>query len=131
MKPPGQLFPAERSHTLVDILIPVVILVVAFYLLIIRPQRTRARAAADLQSRLAPGVKVMTTSGMFGTVSSIEDDAVVLEVSPGTTVRWAKPAIGRIVADDTTGDVDETSDQTVQLQADDDADTGTRKSLGE
>ena len=122
-----------------DILIPLAILVVAFYLLIIRPQRTRARAASDLQSRLAPGVQVMTTSGLFGTVSSIEEDAVVLEISPGTTVRWAKPAIGRIVADDTTGDVpgydtstdNDTDDRSVQLPADDDADTGTRKRSGD
>jgi preprotein translocase subunit YajC len=117
----------------VDIIIPLAILVVAFYLLIIRPQRTRARAAAQLQSRLAPGVQVMTTSGMYGTVSSIEDDVVLLEVSPGTTVRWAKPAIGRILAEDTTGDgpADASRDQTVQLPADDDADSGTRKTSGE
>lgn len=124
-----------------DILIPLAILVVAFYLLIIRPQRNRARAASELQSRLAPGVQVMTTSGLFGTVSSIEEDAVVLEVSPGITVRWAKPAIGRIVAEDTTGDVpgydtnvdtrDDAGDRTVQLPSDDDADTGTRKTSGD
>jgi preprotein translocase subunit YajC len=71
---------------------------------------------------------VMTTSGLFGTVSSVEDDVVQLEVAPGTTVRWMKAAIGRVIADDTTGDP---APGTVELPADDDADTGTRKSSGD
>ena len=43
-----------------------------------------------------PGTEVMTTSGLYGTVASIGDDTVDLEISPGVTVRWAKAAVAEI-----------------------------------
>ena len=73
------------------------VILVAFYLLVIRPQRARLKAAQALQAQLAPGVEVMTTSGLYGTVTEVEDDVVHLLVSPGSTVRVAKPAVGRII----------------------------------
>jgi preprotein translocase subunit YajC len=81
----------------VGALFPFVLILAAFYLLIIRPARNRQRAALQLQSELGPGQEVMTTSGMFATVSSVEDDAVVLQVSPGVTMRFAKAAVARIL----------------------------------
>jgi preprotein translocase subunit YajC len=79
------------------------LLVAAFYFLIIRPARVRQKEALRLQDELAPGQQVMTTSGIFGRVSAVEDDAVALEVSPGVTLRVAKPAIGRIIPADVAG----------------------------
>ena len=88
-------------------LIFLALLVVSFYLLIIRPMRTRARAAAELQNQLAPGLEVMTGSGIYGRITNVEDDVVSLEVSPGVSLRVAKAAIGRIVTDDAPGSGEE------------------------
>ena len=77
-------------------LIPFVLILLAFYLLIIRPARSRQRAALELQERLAPGVEVMTTSGMYGTIVEIDDDSVRVEVAPGTTIRFTKAAVGQV-----------------------------------
>jgi preprotein translocase subunit YajC len=94
----------------VGALFPFVLILAAFYLLIIRPARTRQRAAVRLQSELAQGQQVMTTSGVFATVSSVEDEVVVLEVAPGVTMRFAKAAVARILqpesAASATGDAD-------------------------
>ena len=89
------------------------VILVAFYFLIIRPQRTRARQAAQLQARLVPGVEIMTTAGMFGRVVEVHDDGVVVEVSPGVLVRFAKAAVGRIVdAEDAGENADTDADDT-------------------
>lgn len=96
------------------------ILVAAFYFLIIRPARTRSRAAQQLQDRLAPGLEVMTTSGIYATVASIEDDAVVLEVSPGVRMRFAKAAVTRILStDETTEDEDDAGGSSSDVTTDD------------
>ena len=84
------------------------LILVAFYFLIIRPQRTRASQAAQLQARLVPGVEIMTTAGLFGRVVEVHDDALVLEVSPGVLVRFAKAAVGRIVDAEDAGENDDT-----------------------
>lgn len=79
-------------------LLPLIVLAVLFYLLLIRPQRNRARQAQALLSKVGVGDTVMTSGGMFGTVAEVEDDAVLLEVSPSVEVRLLKGAIQRIVA---------------------------------
>ena len=70
---------------------------VGIYFLLIRPARARSRAATRLQEQLAPGLEIMTASGLFATVLSVEDDAVVLEPAPGVRMRFLKAAVARIV----------------------------------
>ena len=84
-------------------LLPFILILLAFWLLIIRPARNRQRQQAHMQSELAPGQEVMTTSGLHAKVSAVEDDVVVLEVSPGVTMRWAKQAVARILPAAETG----------------------------
>lgn len=78
-------------------LLPLLLLIVAFYFFIIRPNRNRQRAAADLQSSLHVGQEVMTTSGVYGRIMHVDDDAVTLEVGPGVTMRWAKAAVAKVI----------------------------------
>ena len=91
-------------------LLPFVLILVAFYFLIVRPARNRQKAALELQQRLAPGVEVMTTSGIYGTVVGVDDTSIQLEVAPGTTVRVAKPAVGQVLTGDAVGAGDDPAD---------------------
>lgn len=77
--------------------LPLLLILLVFWLLIIRPTRARQRAAVALQGQLAPGQLVVTTAGLHATVAAVEDDVVLLETSPGVTSRWAKAAIARVV----------------------------------
>lgn len=92
----------------VGTLLPFVIVLLAFYLLLIRPARTRARQQQRLQASLNPGQQVMTTAGLYATVVAVEDDTVLLEASPGTHTRWAKQAVARVIGGDV--DADEAGD---------------------
>lgn len=77
--------------------LPIILIVVAMYFLLIRPQSKRKREAAQMQSQLGPGDKIQTVGGLFATVVAIDDDAVTVEPSPGVTMRFAKGAIGRVI----------------------------------
>src|SRR5690606_33633306 len=78
-------------------ILPLILLVVVFYFLLIRPQRKRQQEAIQMQNSLTPGTRVMTTTGLFGTVVAIDNEDVILEVAPGIETRWVKAAIGRVV----------------------------------
>ena len=91
---------ASGSGGSAGLLIWLVALAAIFYLLILRPSRRRQQQAVQVQSRLVPGAEVVTTSGLYGTVSAVEDDVVVLEVAPGVTNRYAKQAIMRVLTPD-------------------------------
>jgi preprotein translocase subunit YajC len=79
-------------------LLPFVLLALIFWLLIIRPQRRRQQELSKTQQTLGPGTEVMLGSGIFGTVTSVEDDRVHLEIAPGTVVTVARQAVVRVIA---------------------------------
>lgn len=62
-----------------------------------RKQQQGALEAVRLQESLVPGQEVMTGSGLFGTVVETDDITVTLEISPGVTSRWLRPAIARLI----------------------------------
>lgn len=91
-------------------LVPFILIAVVFYFLLIRPQRRRQQQQSQLQNRLVPGQRVMTTAGLFATVVAIEDDAVVLEIAPGVEARFVKQAIGQVL-DDSSAEEDTEADE--------------------
>lgn len=70
-------------------------LIAIFYFMLIRPQQKRMRQQAELMGNLKPGDDVMTSSGIYGTVSEIEEETVLLEISEDVEIRVAKNAIVR------------------------------------
>ena len=79
-------------------LILIALMVVAFYFLIMRPQKKRQQAIQKTMNELQPGTRVMLGSGLFGTLVSVGTKQVVLEVSPGVEMTVLKQAIARTVA---------------------------------
>jgi preprotein translocase subunit YajC len=73
------------------------LLVFGLYVLVLRPQRVRARALAEVRAGLEPGRRVMTTAGIHATVVALEDGVAVLEVAPGVHVRFADAAVVRLL----------------------------------
>jgi preprotein translocase subunit YajC len=78
-------------------LLPIILIGAVFYLLIMRPARTKQRKQMELMSGLTPGSRVMTTAGIYGTVVAIDDDDAELEIAPGVVIRVVKAAIGKVI----------------------------------
>lgn len=75
----------------------IALMVVAFYFLIIRPNKKRQQAHEKTMSSLAPGSRVLLSSGVFGTIVELGEKQAVLEVSPGVELTVLKGAIARQV----------------------------------
>ena len=115
--------PAAGGGSTLSSLLPFVLLAVAFWFLLLRPQRKRAQEAAQIRNSLQVGAEVMTTAGLYGTVAHVDDDAVLLEVAPGVTNRYAKGAIARILTPvDGTDGADDHGDEPVDSPVDGDRD---------
>jgi preprotein translocase subunit YajC len=69
---PAQQQPAWLSFA------PMILLVVVFYFILIRPQQKRAKELAKLVSSIKSGDKVVTASGIIGIVTSVKDRTVAL-----------------------------------------------------
>ena len=64
-----------------QILVMLVIMVV-FYLMVLRPQQKRQKKIAEVQGNLKNGDRVVTASGLHGTIVGLRDEYVVLRVPP-------------------------------------------------
>ena len=106
-------------------LLPILIIVVLFgvlYMTMIRPQRNRQRAAQQMQNTVMPGARVRTTAGIYGTVKSVEDGDVVIEVAPGVDIRMLRRAVMDVVQDggvNGSGPVSEPPQDSRESQTDD------------
>jgi preprotein translocase subunit YajC len=77
----------------------IALMVIAFYLLIMRPQKKRQQAIQQTLNSLGPGSRVLLGSGVFGTVIAIGERQALLEISPGVELTVLKQAIVRAVTE--------------------------------
>jgi preprotein translocase subunit YajC len=77
--------------------LPLIVLAILLVAMLLFTRRNRERSAAQqakLRERITFGTQVMTTSGLYGTVTSLNgDDTVQLSIAPGVEVKWAIAAL--------------------------------------
>ena len=75
-------------------LFPFAMMLLIFYLLVLMPMRKRQKKVADFQSSLKEGDRVITTGGIYGLVTKIDDQAVQLQIADKVRIQVARAAIG-------------------------------------
>ena len=71
------------------------VMVVIFWFLLIRPQRKRQHDQAQLAASLKTGDKIITWSGIYGEIVSIDEETIVIRVESGTLIRLARMAVAQ------------------------------------
>jgi preprotein translocase subunit YajC len=91
-------------------ILPLVLLVVAFVFLVVRPARARQREFQGLQSQLEPGQRVMLASGIFGEIVALGAETIELRIAEGTVITVNRHAVSRVVPDETATDPETSTD---------------------
>lgn len=86
-------------------------IVLVFWLLIIRPNQQRQKAARELQASLGVGDQVMLTSGIYAAVAELGEDHVMVDVAPGTSLKVARGAVAAKLDPEPSGTAGEESVQ--------------------
>ncbi|WP_088815817.1 MULTISPECIES: preprotein translocase subunit YajC [Listeria] len=76
--------------------IPIILMIVLFYFLLIRPQQKRQKEVTNMQNSLAKGDKIITIGGLHGVVEAIEDGTVVLKTG-NTKLTFDRNAIRTVL----------------------------------
>ncbi len=74
-------------------LIVLVAIFVIFYFLLIRPQQKQQKQLQEMRASLKKGDKIVTSGGIYGTVSNITDNEVTLEVADKVKIKITKNSI--------------------------------------
>lgn len=85
--------PQGGSQNPIAAFLPLVLLVVIFYFMLIRPQQKRAKQHRQLLEALKSGDKVVTVGGLRGTVAAVDDETVVLRVADNVKLTFNKSAV--------------------------------------
>ncbi|MDY6788012.1 MAG: preprotein translocase subunit YajC [candidate division WOR-3 bacterium] len=79
--------------------LPIIIMFVALYLLFILPQQRASKKHKKMLEELRKGDNVLTQAGILGTVTSIKDDIVNLEITPKVEIQILKSSITKKIED--------------------------------
>ena len=74
------------------------------YFLLIAPQRKKQKEHEKMLSTLQSGDEVLTTGGLFGTITNVKDDRFVVRIADNTKVEIAKGHIQAVVKQDAAPD---------------------------
>jgi preprotein translocase subunit YajC len=68
-----------------------------FYFLMIRPQQKQKQERERMLAAIKRGDRVVTTSGLYGTVTGLTDTTVVLRVADQVKLEFERAAVGRVL----------------------------------
>ena len=72
-------------------------LFVMFYFIAIRPQRKRQKEHSEMVGQLAKGDEVVTTSGILGKITKLEDDYLSLNVANNVDLKFQKTSVHAVL----------------------------------
>lgn len=88
----------EGGGSLVSTLIMFGAIFLIFYFMIIRPQQKKAKDRDKLLSNLEKGDKVITSGGIHGIISGIDEKTVLLQVSDNLKIKMERSAVGQVIS---------------------------------
>jgi len=88
-------------------LIILLFLAVLLWMVLVRPQRARARRQQELIGTLEAGDEIVSTGGLYGTITAVEGDVLHVEIADGINVRMARRAVAAYVEPDDEPEADD------------------------
>jgi preprotein translocase subunit YajC len=80
------------------ILIPLAAMFGIMYFLVILPQSRQRKKVQEMLSAIKNGDKVVTTSGIYGTINGMDGDTIILKIADNVKIRIARAAIAQVEA---------------------------------
>lgn len=78
---------------------PIILMLVIFYFLLIRPQQKRQKQIREMLDALQKGDKIITIGGLHGVIDSIDEDKVVINCN-NTKLTYDRSAVREVVTDE-------------------------------
>ncbi len=83
--------------TLASMVLPFLIIFVAFYFLLIRPQKKQEQQRKKMLDSLQKNDYVLTSGGIYGTVVQVKDNEITLKIDDNVKVKMARNAVVGII----------------------------------
>ena len=92
--------PARTPSTGVMNFFPIIVIFGIFYFLIIRPQQKKAKEHQNLLNNLKRGDRILTSGGIYGTISVLKGKAVEIKIADNVKIHISRSSISGLVQED-------------------------------
>lgn len=79
--------------------LPIIILFAIFYFLLIRPQQKKAKEHREMISNLKKGNRIVTSGGIYGTITTIDDTTLGLEIADKVKIKVSRGNVSAVVSE--------------------------------
>lgn len=79
--------------------LPIIILFAIFYFLLIRPQQKKAKEHREMIADLKKGARIITSGGIYGTITSLDDETLGLEIAEKVKIKITRGNVAAVVSD--------------------------------
>ena len=83
---------------------PAILLMAGFYFLFIAPQRKKQKEHEKMLAALQSGDEIITTGGIFGTITNVKDNCFVVRIADNTKIELGKGFVQTVVKQPSAGD---------------------------
>ena len=74
--------------------LPFALILAIFYFLILMPMQRRQKKIQEFQSALKAGDRIVTTSGIYGQITKVNDKSVQLQIADKVRIEVARASVG-------------------------------------
>src|SRR4029079_13356399 len=74
--------------------VPFALVLAIFYFLILMPMQRRQKKVQEFQSSLKVGDKIVTTGGIYGQITRVNDKSVQVQIADKVRIEIARAAVG-------------------------------------
>jgi preprotein translocase subunit YajC len=85
------------SQSFIVQMIPFLLMILIFYFLLIRPQQKQLKERQKMLDSLKVGDKILSVGGIIGTISSINDDKIEVEIAKNIKVTMVRSAVTSVL----------------------------------
>lgn len=78
-------------------LIPIILMFVIFYFLLIRPQQKKSKEHREMINRLKKGDRVITSGGLHGRITAVNDTTMTVEIADKVRVKIARGNVAQLL----------------------------------
>ncbi len=76
---------------------PILLMVVIFYFILYKPQRKEQKQREEMLNSLKKGQKIVTIGGIYGTINSLTEEYMMLQVAEKVEIKVSRSSVARVL----------------------------------
>lgn len=89
---------SDATAGMISTFLPLILVFVAFYFLMLRPQQKRVKTLQNAIANLKKNDQVVTAGGILGKVSKVDDQYAELEIAPNVKIKVVRATIAEVLS---------------------------------